>query len=108
MSVSRVCPDSLGRPAEIGSYSERIVGTISVRRSASHVLKYMVVAGEFVKMKDSTKDKIEGGAHQMKGAVKEKVGRAIKKPNLEIEGADEKLGGKIQNKAGDIEKVFDM
>jgi uncharacterized protein YjbJ (UPF0337 family) len=58
-------------------------------------------------MKDSTKDKIEGGAHQVKGAVKEKVGRAIKNPDLEVEGADEKLGGKIQKKVGDVEKVFE-
>jgi uncharacterized protein YjbJ (UPF0337 family) len=58
-------------------------------------------------MKDSTKDKIEGGAHQVKGAVKEKVGRAIKNPDLELEGADEKLGGKIQKKVGDVEKVFE-
>ena len=58
-------------------------------------------------MKDSTKDKIEGGAHLVKGAVKEKVGRAIKKPDLEAEGTDEKLGGKIQKKVGDVEKVFE-
>jgi uncharacterized protein YjbJ (UPF0337 family) len=83
------------------------MGTLSVRRSARNVLMYMVATEEFVKMKDSTKDKIEGGAHEVKGAVKEKVGRAIKNPDLEVEGADEKLGGKIQKKAGDIEKAFD-
>ena len=58
-------------------------------------------------MKDSTKDKIQGGAHEVKGAVKEKVGRAIKNPDLEVEGTDEKLGGKVQKKVGDIEKVFE-
>jgi uncharacterized protein YjbJ (UPF0337 family) len=60
-----------------------------------------------IEMKDSTKDKIEGGAHEVKGAVKEKVGRAIKNPDLEAEGSDEKLGGKIQKKVGDIEKVLE-
>ena len=58
-------------------------------------------------MKDSTKDKIEGALHEMKGAVKEKVGHATKNPNLEAEGTDEKVGGKIQKKVGDIEKVIE-
>jgi uncharacterized protein YjbJ (UPF0337 family) len=58
-------------------------------------------------MKDSTKDKIEGTAHEVKGAVKEKVGHATNNPNLENEGADEKMGGKIQKKVGDVEKVFE-
>jgi len=56
-------------------------------------------------MKDSTKDKAQGGAHELKGAVKEKIGDAVNNPDLEAEGAGEKLGGKIQKKAGDIEKV---
>jgi len=51
---------------------------------------------EDTKIKDSTKDKIEGGAHEVKSAAKEKVGRTIESPELENEGADEKLGGKIQ------------
>ena len=58
-------------------------------------------------MKVGTKDKIEGAAHEVKGAVKEKIGRAIRNPEFEVEGADEKLGGEIQKKAGDVEKVFD-
>jgi uncharacterized protein YjbJ (UPF0337 family) len=63
--------------------------------------------GREIQMKDSTKDKIEGGAHEVKGAVKEKVGRALKNPDLEAEGTDEKLGGKIQKKVGDVEKVLE-
>jgi uncharacterized protein YjbJ (UPF0337 family) len=58
-------------------------------------------------MKDSTKDKVEGTAHEVKGAVKEKVGHATKKPDLEQEGMDEKIDGKIQKKVGDVEKVFE-
>jgi uncharacterized protein YjbJ (UPF0337 family) len=56
-------------------------------------------------MKDSTKDKAEGTLHEAKGAVKEKVGHALNKPNLEAEGNVEKVGGKIQKKVGDIEKA---
>jgi uncharacterized protein YjbJ (UPF0337 family) len=58
-------------------------------------------------MKDSTKDKIAGKAHEIKGAVKEKVGRVKNDPALENEGTDEKVAGKIQKKVGDIEKVFE-
>lgn len=57
-------------------------------------------------MKDSTKDKAQGTAHEMKGAVKEKVGRATNDPEMESEGTDEKVGGKIQKKVGDVKKVF--
>jgi uncharacterized protein YjbJ (UPF0337 family) len=58
-------------------------------------------------MDDSTKDKAEGAAHELKGAVKEKVGQVTNDPDLESEGTGEKLGGKIQKKVGDVEKVFE-
>jgi uncharacterized protein YjbJ (UPF0337 family) len=58
-------------------------------------------------MKDSTKDKIEGTTHEVKGAVKQKVGHAVNNPDLEAEGKAEKTGGKIQKKVGDVEKVLE-
>ena len=58
-------------------------------------------------MKDSTKDKVEGAVHELKGAVKEKVGKAVDNPDLQDEGTAEKIGGKIQKKMGDIEKVLE-
>jgi uncharacterized protein YjbJ (UPF0337 family) len=58
-------------------------------------------------MKDSTKDKIKGAVHDAKGALKEKIGHATNNPDLAAEGQDEKVGGKIQKKVGDIEKVFE-
>jgi uncharacterized protein YjbJ (UPF0337 family) len=58
-------------------------------------------------MKDSTKDKIEGKTHEVKGAIKEKLGRATNNPDLETEGTAEKIGGKVQKKVGDIEKVVE-
>jgi uncharacterized protein YjbJ (UPF0337 family) len=58
-------------------------------------------------MKQSTHDKVEGSVHEAKGAIKEKVGQLTDNPNLEAEGTDEKLGGKIQQKVGDIKKVFE-
>jgi uncharacterized protein YjbJ (UPF0337 family) len=58
-------------------------------------------------MQNSTKDKVQGKFHEVKGKVKEKVGRATNDPNMEAEGQDEKVGGKVQKKVGDIEKVFE-
>ncbi len=57
-------------------------------------------------MKNSTTDKVEGKAHEIKGAIKEKIGRATNNPDLETEGTAEKVGGKVQKKVGDVEKVF--
>ena len=58
-------------------------------------------------MKDSTKDKVEGALHQAKGAVKEKIGHVTNNPDLEDEGTAEKVGGKVQKKVGDVEKVLE-
>ena len=56
-------------------------------------------------MRDSTKDKLAGAVHEAKGAAKEKVGQATKKPDLEAEGTDEKLAGKVQKKLATL-KTF--
>jgi len=56
-------------------------------------------------MKDSTKDEIKGTAHELKGAIKEKIGHATNNPNLEAEGKAEKVGGKVQKKVADVKKA---
>jgi uncharacterized protein YjbJ (UPF0337 family) len=58
-------------------------------------------------MKHSTKDKARGKFHELKGKVKETVGRATNDPDLEAEGLGEKLGGKVLKKIGQVEKVLD-
>ena len=58
-------------------------------------------------MEQSTKDKVEGKVHELKGAVKEKLGKATNDPDLQDEGTGEKIAGKVQKKVGDIEKVFE-
>jgi uncharacterized protein YjbJ (UPF0337 family) len=58
-------------------------------------------------MKNSTKDQAEGTLHEVKGKVKEQIGKTTNNPRLQDEGTDEKVAGKIQKKAGQIEKVFD-
>ena len=57
-------------------------------------------------MKRSTKDKARGKFHELKGRVKEKIGRATNNPDLEAEGQVEKIGGKVQKKIGQVEKVL--
>jgi len=58
-------------------------------------------------MKQSTKDELEGKGHELKGAVKEKIGHATNDPDMEMDGQDEKIGGKIQKKVGQVEKVLE-
>ena len=58
-------------------------------------------------MKQSIEDKAKGTFHDVKGKVKEKVGRATNNPDLEAEGQGEKIGGKIQKKIGQLEKVVE-
>ena len=57
-------------------------------------------------MKSSTKDKLAGKMHEVSGKAKEKVGQTTDNPELAAEGTDEKLGGVIQKKLGDVKKVF--
>ena len=40
------------------------------------------------------------------GKVKEETGKAIGNPDLEDRGTAEKVEGKVQNKVGDVKKVF--
>jgi uncharacterized protein YjbJ (UPF0337 family) len=57
-------------------------------------------------MKPSTKDEFRGTAHEVKGKFKEKVGQLTSNPDLETQGQGEKVGGKIQTKIGQVEKVL--
>ena len=58
-------------------------------------------------MRQSTKDKAKGKFHELKGKVKEKVGRTTNNPDLEAKGQVEKMGGKVQKKIGQVEKVLE-
>jgi uncharacterized protein YjbJ (UPF0337 family) len=48
------------------------------------------------------KDRVEGSAHQVKGSIKEAVGKATGDAKLQSEGQIEKTAGKIQNAVGGI------
>ena len=58
-------------------------------------------------MNPSTEDQIKGKFHEVKGELKEKVGKVTNNPDLTAEGQDESIGGTIQKKVGQIEKVFE-
>ncbi|MGC2515529.1 MAG: CsbD family protein [Terriglobales bacterium] len=58
-------------------------------------------------MKPSTKDKIKGTFHEVKGKVKEKAGQVTNNPDLKAEGTAEHTAGKVEKKVGQIEKVFE-
>jgi uncharacterized protein YjbJ (UPF0337 family) len=57
-------------------------------------------------MESSTKDKLEGTFHEVKGKAKEVAGKVSDNPKLEAEGTGEKMDGKIQEKIGEIKKVL--
>jgi uncharacterized protein YjbJ (UPF0337 family) len=44
--------------------------------------------------------------HEVKGKIKQKAGRITNDPELDAEGRDEEISGKVQKKVGQIEKVF--
>ncbi len=45
-------------------------------------------------------DRVEGVGHQVKGAVKEVIGKVTGDSKTEAEGAAEKAAGKVQNAVG--------
>jgi len=57
-------------------------------------------------MKPSTKDEVAGKIHEVKGAIKAKVGKLTNNPDLETEGKVEKVAGKVQKKIGQVKKVL--
>lgn len=58
-------------------------------------------------MKSSTQDKAEGTLKDIKGKVKEGIGKGVDDPNLRDEGELDQAEGKVQKKVGDVKKVFD-
>jgi uncharacterized protein YjbJ (UPF0337 family) len=58
-------------------------------------------------MNPNTQNEFEGKLHEVKGKVKEKVGRLIDDPDLEDEGTGEQIAGKVQTKIGQVGKVLE-
>ncbi len=58
-------------------------------------------------MKPSTENEIAGKARELKGKIKEKLGHLTHDSGLDAEGIGENIGGKIQKKIGQVEKVLE-
>ena len=56
-------------------------------------------------MEPSTKDQTKGKIHEVKGTIKEKIGKATNDPNLEVSGKAEKKAGNVQELIGRAEKA---
>jgi uncharacterized protein YjbJ (UPF0337 family) len=54
----------------------------------------------------STHDRVEGKVHEVKGAVKEKIGKLTNDPQLQDEGTAERIDGIVEKKVGDVKKIF--
>ena len=52
------------------------------------------------------KDRIAGSAKQIKGAVKQVVGKAVGDAKLESEGKADKVEGKVQNGIGGLKDTL--
>jgi uncharacterized protein YjbJ (UPF0337 family) len=57
-------------------------------------------------VKNSTRDRMQGKFHEVKGTVKQKVGQITSNRRLKVEGQMEKTAGKVQQKVGQIEGIF--
>jgi uncharacterized protein YjbJ (UPF0337 family) len=58
-------------------------------------------------MKSSTENEVAGRVHELKGKIKEKLGRLTNNPRLEGEGIGERLAGKVQKKIGQVQKAVE-
>lgn len=52
------------------------------------------------------KDRVVGSAKQVKGAVKQAVGKAVGDTKLETEGKADKIKGKVQNAIGGVKDTL--
>jgi uncharacterized protein YjbJ (UPF0337 family) len=57
-------------------------------------------------MRRSAGDRAKGKLHEVKGTIKEKLGRATNNTRLAAEGRIEKIGGKFQKTIGQAEKAL--
>ena len=55
-------------------------------------------------MKSGIRDQAEGAAKEMKGAAKEKIGKATGDPAMKLEGHVDRRLGQAQQKTGQIKR----
>jgi uncharacterized protein YjbJ (UPF0337 family) len=52
-------------------------------------------------------DKVKGTFHKAKGRVREMAGKITDNPKLENKGKAENIGGKVQEKIGQVKRVLE-
>ena len=52
------------------------------------------------------KDRVAGSAKEIKGTVKQAVGKAVGDAKLELEGKADKIEGKVQNAIGGLKDTI--
>jgi len=67
---------------------------------------FLSPVGELNKEQTMDKDRIKGSAKQVKGAVKEAVGKVTGDAKLQADGSAEKAAGKVQNAVGGIKDTL--
>jgi uncharacterized protein YjbJ (UPF0337 family) len=87
-----------------GGRARKIKGVLA--RGRFHIDFFCCSRGEN-QMKASTKNEVAGSVHEVKGKVKQTIGRMANDPGLEGEGIGEKIGGKIQKTIGRVQKVVE-
>ena len=58
-------------------------------------------------MKPSTKNKVQGKFHEMKGKVRAKAGELTNDPGLQAKGIVEEASGQVQGMLGHVEKTLE-
>ena len=53
-----------------------------------------------------TTDKIEGNGKELKGSVKETIGKAVGDTKIQSDGKADKIEGKVQNAFGDLKDAL--
>jgi uncharacterized protein YjbJ (UPF0337 family) len=57
-------------------------------------------------MKSSTEGLAQGKFHEVKGKIKEEIGKLISKLKLEAKGQSEKSGGKVQQVVSKVKNIL--
>src|SRR5271157_1353930 len=77
----------------------------SAPKEAQKEPKSALLPGPRRNMKTSTKDRIKGSFHEVKGTIKEQVGKATNDRTLKAEGKAEKNVGKVQQRIGQAKET---
>ena len=93
-------PISAVRPSKAGSAKSSLCSNGRPAAASRNQNAKLDVDHGQLRRTDMDKDRIEGAAHQVKGTVKEGIGKITGDAKTQAEGAAEKATGKVQNAVG--------